>query len=61
MESFREAASKETCFSFYLEKGQLFIQFKFYYSGKKEHLFCRISVKNTPEKNKQKNNIYFAV
>ena len=26
MESFGEAASKETCFSLYLEKGKLFIQ-----------------------------------
>ena len=27
MESFGEATSKETCYSFYLEKGKLFIQF----------------------------------
>ena len=59
MESFREAASKETCFSFYLEKGQFFRQFKFYYSGKKEQVFCRISVKNIPEKTSKK--IIFAL
>ena len=48
MESFCKATIKETSFSLYLEKWKTFytiiLAIKFYFSSKKEHLFCRISV-----------------
>ena len=50
MESFRDAASKETCFSLCLQKGNfltfytIILAITFYCDGKKEHLFRRISV-----------------
>ena len=54
MESFLEAASKETCYSLYLRNFYIIIlAIKFYYDGKKEHLVRRISV--TIKKNLEKN------
>ena len=57
MESFLEAASKETCYSLYLRNFYtIILAIKFYYDGKKEHLFRRISVtiKKTLEENSEK-------
>ena len=58
MESHGEATSKETCLSLFLEKRETvyrIILAKFYYDGKKEHAFCRISA--TMKKNLEKSDV----
>ena len=59
MESFREAASKETCFSLCLRKGKPFIQLfwllGFTVVAEKNIFFVELPSKNPPEKNSEKN------
>ena len=55
-ESFREAASKETCFSLYLREGKFFIQLYWLLRFTVVAKFCRISVTIKLNSNQQKNN-----
>ena len=54
-ESFREAASKETCLSLYLRKGKFFIQLYWLLRFTVVAKFCRISVTIKLNSNQQKN------